>query len=56
MSKQDAAITKVLSDLGIIEEPTLSPEQEDMLARALDPEKEFLHSVEKLFNSNISKK
>jgi len=52
MNKKDAAITKVLSDLGYEEEPTLSPEQEEMLDRALDPEKEFMHSVERLFNKD----
>jgi len=51
MNKQDAAVIKVLSDIGE-EEPTLSPEQEEMLARALDPEKEFMHSVERLFNKD----
>ena len=52
MNKQDAAIIKVLSDIGSKEEPLLSPEQEEILARALDPEKEFLHSVERLFNKD----
>ena len=52
MNKQDAAVIKVLSDIGSNEEPTLSPEQEEMLARALDPEKEFMHSVERLFNKD----
>ena len=52
MNKQDAAVIKVLSDIGTEEDPTLSPEQEEMLARALDPEKDFLHSVEKLFTKN----
>ncbi len=56
MNKQDAAVIKILSDIEYTEEPTLSPEQEDMIARALDPEKEFLHSVEKLFSKNPSKK
>ena len=52
MNKQDAAIIKILSDVGVKEEPTLTPEQEEMLARALDPEKDFLHSVEQLFNKD----
>lgn len=56
MNKHDATIIKALAELGHIEEPVLSPEQEEMLARALDPEKEFLHSVEELFtNQNIKK-
>jgi len=52
MNKQDAAVIKILSDIGLEEEPTLSPEQEEMLTRALDPEKQFIHSVEQLFNKN----
>ena len=54
MRKMDAKIIKVLADLNLNsgEEKPLTPEQEDMLARALDPEKEFLHSVEKIFTPN----
>ena len=52
MNKQDAAIEKILSDIGIKEEPTLTPEQEEMLARALDPEKDFFGSIEHLFNKD----
>jgi len=50
MNKHDAAVIKALADAGITEEPELSPEQEEMLARALDPEKEYLHKVKELFN------
>jgi len=56
MNKHDAAVIKVLSDIRVTKEPELSKEQEEMLQRALDPEKEFLYSVEKLFNNNNSKK
>jgi len=56
MTKHDAAVTKALAELGLSEEPKLTPEQEEFLARALDPEKEFLHSVEKLFTRDPSKK
>ena len=51
MNKKDAKVIKLLSCIGSENEPVLSPEQEEMLARALDPEKQFLHSVEKLFKS-----
>jgi len=51
MNKKDAAVEKVLSDIGIREEPDLTPEQEELLKRALDPEEQFLHDVEKLFNN-----
>jgi len=56
MNKHEAAVIKVLADLNISDEPKLTQDQEDILARALDPEKEFLHSVEKLFNKDPSKK
>lgn len=52
MNTQDAAVIKALAELGLSKEPVLSPAEEEMLARALDPEKEFLHNVEKLFNKN----
>lgn len=56
MNKHEATVIKVLADLNVSDEPTLTQDQEDMLARALDPEKEFLHSVEKLFNKDLPKK
>lgn len=52
MNKQDAAVIKVLSDISIEKEQILSPEQEEMLSRALDPEKDFLASIEDLFNKD----
>ena len=48
--KKDAAVIKALTQAGLRDEPELSPEQEELLQRALDPEKQFLHDVEKLFN------
>ncbi len=50
MKDNDAAVIKVLNDIGYTEEPDLSPEQEEMLQRACDPEKQFLYDVEQLFN------
>jgi len=55
MNKHDAAIIKALADAGVMPETELSAEQEEMLARALDPEKEFLHKVETLFKSTTKK-
>jgi hypothetical protein len=55
MNKKDAAVTKVLSDIGFKDEPELTPEQEELLKRALDPEEQFLHDVEKLFNNSPEK-
>ena len=51
MNDKDAAVIKVLNDIGYTEEPELSPEQEEQLARACDPEKQFLHDVESLFKN-----
>jgi len=53
MKEKDAAIIKVLSDIGYADEPELTPEQEKQFSRALDPEKQFLHDVEKLFNPPV---
>lgn len=52
MNKKDCAIEKVLAELGLRDEPELTPEQEEMLQRALDPEKEYLHQVKKLFSED----
>lgn len=49
--KKDAAVIKALALAGLHKEQQLSPEQEEMLRRALDPEEQFLHDVEKLFSS-----
>lgn len=49
MNKKDAAVEKVLADIGFREEPDLTPEQEEILQRALDPEEQFLYDVEQLF-------
>ena len=52
MKKKDAAVIKVLSDIGHTDEPELTPEQENQFARALDPEKQFLYDVERLFTES----
>ena len=49
MSKKDAAITKVLSDLGLRDEPELTPDELKRLETALDPELQYLQDVEDLF-------
>jgi len=53
MKEKDAAIIKVLSDIGYTDEPELTTEQENQFSRALDPEKQFLYDVERLFVENI---
>lgn len=52
MESKDATIIKVLSDLDLRSEPELSPEQEQMLKRALTPDASFLDAVEQLFSSS----
>ena len=54
MNKKDCAVEKVLAELGLKDEPELSADQEEMLQRALDPEKEYLYQVEKLFSEKDS--
>lgn len=49
MNNKDAVITKVLADLGLRDEQELTPEQEQDLRRAINPEDTFLDDVEKLF-------
>lgn len=51
MKEKDAAVIKVLADIGMTDEPELSPEQEEQLKRALDPDEQFLYDVEKLFSN-----
>ena len=53
MKEKDAAIIKVLSDIGYSDEPELTTGQEEQFERALDPEKQFLHDVEKLFTPQL---
>lgn len=50
MDKKHAAVIKVLTQIGLTPEPKLTPEQEELLKRALNPEEQFLHDVEQLFS------
>ena len=49
MKEKDAAVIKVLTDIGAIDEPELTPEQEEMFRRATNPEEQFLHDVKRLY-------
>lgn len=49
MNEKDAKVIKALADLGLHPEATLSPEEEDMLRKAMDPHEQFLDDVEALF-------
>ena len=48
LNNKDALITKTLAELGLRKEPELTPEQEEMLQRAKNPDDFFLDDVEKL--------
>jgi hypothetical protein len=52
MNKKDAAVTKILADLKLVDDTQLSPEQERVLQNALDPELQYLQDVEDLFNQS----
>lgn len=52
MNEKEAAVIKALAELGLHKEPTLTPDQENMLKRALDPEEEFFHQVKQIFESD----
>ncbi len=42
MDSKDAHVQKILAELGLKDEPELSPEQEEILRTALDPEQQEL--------------
>lgn len=52
MNDKDAHVTKILADLGLKDQPELTPEQEEMLKRALDPELQFAHDIKRIFNQD----
>lgn len=49
MKHKDAAVIKALAELGLREEIPLTPEQEQLLKQATDPEEDFYSNIEKLF-------
>lgn len=51
MNEKDFKIIKALADLELHKEQPLTPEQEQLLKQALDPEEKFLSDVEKIFNN-----
>lgn len=55
MNEKDAAVIKALAELGLRKEEPLSPEQETLLKRAVDPEEEFLHQVQQIFQRDTHK-
>jgi hypothetical protein len=55
MGKKDAEVIKALAEIGCRDETPLTPEQEEMMRRAIEPEKFFLDDVEKLFKRGLDK-
>ena len=49
MSHKDADVLQILQQMGLRQEKELTPQEEDMLQRALDPEKQYLYDIERLF-------
>lgn len=49
MDSKDTDIITALARLGLIEDPVLTPEQEEQLQLALDPELQRLKDIEDLF-------
>lgn len=49
MKKKDAETIKVLTQLGLRQDQQLTPEQEQMLKNALDPQEDYLEKIKKLF-------
>lgn len=49
MNEKDAAVIKALAELGFHKDEPLTPEQEMLFKRAVDPEEEFLHQVQQIF-------
>lgn len=54
--KKDAAVEKILHELGLKQEPELTPEQEELYNRATNPEEQFFYDVERLFASKDKEK
>ncbi len=55
MNDKDAAVIKALTELGLRKEEPLTPEQEMLLKRAVDPEEEFLAQVQQIFQRDTHK-
>jgi len=52
MKTSGPRVIKALADLGLLDEPELTPEQEQLLLNALDPEEERLSNILDLYKTN----
>ncbi len=49
MSDKDSQVVTILTRLGLVKDPELTPEQEEQLQTALDPELQRLKDIENVF-------
>jgi len=49
---KDAHVHKIMAELGLKDEPELSPEQEELLKTALDPEEQELADMLKVLKKD----
>lgn len=52
MNEKDAAVIKVLAELGLKDQPQLTPEEEELLQVALDPEEMRLYNIKQIFDKS----
>lgn len=52
MNQKDAAVVKVLTELGLRPANELTPTQEELLRAALDADEEFAYRVKRLFSGD----
>lgn len=52
--KKNSAVQKALAELGLREQPVLTPEQEEQLTLALDPEQRRLQDIMDVFTPKDS--
>jgi hypothetical protein len=53
MNSKDAAAIKALSELGLRKEVPLTPEQEQILKQALDPQEQFYADIIRIFDVDL---
>lgn len=55
MNEKDVAVIKSLAELGLYKEIPLTSDQELLFKRSIDPEEEFLHQVQQIFQRDTHK-
>lgn len=54
MNEKDATIIKALTELGLRKEVPLSPQQEQLLKQALDPQEQFYADIVRIFDVDLT--